>query len=248
MSRVGRRVAARSGRPLGADARSGRSPADASSAARELRLVRRRPAARPGCHVRAAPVRRRRSSRACRARAARSRARCVARPQPAVSIRRGSATLRARPSSVCGHFLDYAEHQAAEEARPDRRRRAAREPALPLDDQDADEAARRRPSPRATRTRSRPSTRISCKLIDRAVARGALHRNAGARKKSQAARARRRPPRPSRLPRQLPRSQRRSVISTSARSSSSSPASREPPLSAWSSSASRTVRRRARAR
>ena len=31
------------------------------------------------------------------------------------------------------------------------------------------------------------------KLIDRAVARGALHRNAGARKKSQAARVRRRP-------------------------------------------------------
>src|SRR5205823_12251989 len=41
----------------------------------------------------------------------------------------------------CGPFHAYAEHQATEEARPLRRPRAAREPALPLDREDADEAS-----------------------------------------------------------------------------------------------------------
>src|SRR5581483_5131225 len=41
-------------------------------------------------------------------------------------------------------FSRDAEHQAAEEARPDRRRGAAREPPLPVDDQDPGEAARHR--------------------------------------------------------------------------------------------------------
>ncbi len=51
------------------------------------------------------------------------RARGLVRRRPLrSSIRRGSASLSApAPSSVCGHFLAYAEHQAAEEARPDRR-------------------------------------------------------------------------------------------------------------------------------
>ena len=98
------------------------------------------------------------------------------------------------------------------------------------------------------------------KLIDRAVTRGALHRNAAARKKSQAARlvAGLAPSLALALPRQrtgrgrAPRSRqhvlsaartrasarsaRGCVISTSARSSSRSGGRREPPFSAWSSS------------
>ena len=67
---------------------------------------------------------------------------------------------RPRPPDA-GIFSRYAEHQAAEEARPHRRRAAAREPALPLDDQDADEAARGGRRGRRRRRGRRPSTGAS---------------------------------------------------------------------------------------
>src|SRR5580765_7575693 len=63
----------------------------------------------------------------------------------APTIRGGSATLLL-PSfgPRLRAFSRHGEHQTTEEANPHRRRRAAREPALPLDDQDADEASHRR--------------------------------------------------------------------------------------------------------
>ena len=120
--------------------------------------------------------------------------------------RRAGALLPfARPQERA--FSRYAEHQATEEARPHRRRAAAREPALPLDDQDAHEAPRDHGRGRRRATVEEEHKAL-VKLIDRAVARGALHRNAGARKKSQAARPRR-PARARRRPRASRRRERR---------------------------------------
>ena len=84
-------------------------------------------------------------------------------------------------------FSRYGQHQAAEEARPDPGARAPGEPSLPLDDQDADEAARDVGGPRATPSASPREHRELVRTIDRATARGALHKNTAARKKSQAA-------------------------------------------------------------
>src|SRR5512133_2698750 len=60
------------------------------------------------------------------------------------------------PPANCGPFHTNAEHPTTEEAGPDRRQAAAREPALPLDREDAREAARgcgegRRQGPRRRR-------------------------------------------------------------------------------------------------
>ena len=65
---------------------------------------------------------------------------------------------------------------------------AAREPPLRLDREDAD------PPPAGGRRRGRPATQVAdehrelVRWIDKAASRGALHRNAAARKKAQAAR------------------------------------------------------------
>ena len=84
-------------------------------------------------------------------------------------------------------FSRYAEHQATEEARPDRRARAHREHPLPLDRQDADEAASGRGRGRRRGEDRGASTRCSSRMVDRAAAQGALHANTAARKKAQAA-------------------------------------------------------------
>ena len=77
------------------------------------------------------------------------------------STRRGRPLLRScRPLTRA--FSRYGQHQATEEARPDRRPPAAREPALPLDDQDADEAAGERCRRTASRRGRRPSIASSC--------------------------------------------------------------------------------------
>ena len=156
---------------------------------------------------------------------------------------RGSATIaRARRS---GHFHAMPNIKQQKKRVRTAAERAPREPALPLDDQDAGEAPAPRRSRTATPTAVETEHRALVKLIDRAVARGALHRNAGARKKSQAARARRSRavamPRPrgalrSRLcarPALRDLDQRALELELGRR--------REPPFSAWSSSARRTV-------
>src|SRR2546425_7939858 len=157
-------------------------------------------------------------------------------------------------------FSRHAEHQATAEARPDRGRGAAREPALSLDDQDADEApvvggrGRRHGDGRDRAQEPREVDR------PRRRARGAPPQHGSAQEVPGG--ADRLPPRlvapAASLPR-LPPSSRRAVaglsryawwadagsrgrvISISARSSSRSAARREPPLSAWSSRARRVV-------
>ena len=81
-----------------------------------------------------------------------------------------------------------AEHPATEEARPDRLAAAEREPPLPVDDQDAHQAARERRSPTVTRDGIAAEHLALVRLIDKAASRGAIHKNTAARKKAQAAR------------------------------------------------------------
>ena len=96
--------------------------------------------------------------------------------------------LPSRAPAGRGHFLDMANIKQQKKRVRIAGAPAAREPPLPLDDQDADEAPRERPSPTATPTRSPPSIASSSRTIDRPPSRGALHKNTAARKKSQAAR------------------------------------------------------------
>ena len=83
----------------------------------------------------------------------------------------------------------HGQHPFTEEAHPPRRARAPREPPLHVDDQDLlppPQAAVARGRRRGRRHRA-PRAR---QTIDKAVKRGALHRNTGARKKSRAAKLR----------------------------------------------------------
>ena len=83
-------------------------------------------------------------------------------------------------------------------------------------------------------------------MIDKAASNGAIHKNTAARKKSQAARARRRPARSLGVARPAQPASGSALRSSSARCSSRSAESLEPPFSARSSSASLTSRRQAR--
>src|SRR4029079_11373228 len=87
-------------------------------------------------------------------------------------------------------------------------------------------------------TRIAEEHRALVRMVDKAAARGALHRNAAARKKAQADRlvAGSRS-----YPSALSAGSAGRVISISARANSSSPGSLLPPLSARSRSASRTI-------
>jgi hypothetical protein len=73
--------------------------------------------------------------------------------------------------------LTDAEHSPAEEARPQRRPPAAREPSLPLDAVEVGDAEK---------VAAEHAELVRC--IDKAATRGALHRNTAARKKAQASR------------------------------------------------------------
>ena len=148
-----------------------------------------------------------------------------------VALANRSGPLLRSPARQERAFSRDGKHQAAEEAGADGGAGAPGEPALPLDDQDDD-------APPLGRRRGGRPDRVAeehkqlQQWIDRAAARGAIHRNLAARKKAQAARLV--------TPRQLARYE-RCVTSTSASSSSSSAGRRLAPLSAASRSASRTT-------
>ena len=117
--------------------------------------------------------------------------RLAARPRRWSSVDTRRAIVRAAPRRLRGFLSAHGQHPLTEEADPARRARAAREPPLHLGDQDLLPPPRDAPSPAATTARPRPSTATLVQTIDKAVKRGALHRNTGARKKSRAARVRR---------------------------------------------------------
>ena len=92
----------------------------------------------------------------CCGRARRRLRMSVSSPSRAAILPVGSATI-ARPAAA-GIFSN-GEHQATEEARPDPGAAADREPPLPIDDQDADEAPRGRRLRRRRRARRHRSSR-----------------------------------------------------------------------------------------
>ena len=102
----------------------------------------------------------------------------------------GYSTARAAAETTRGFLSAHGEHPLTEEAscapsasgsRTAATRRGSRRTSV----------ASSGPSPPAMTPRRTPSTVSSCRTIDKAVKRGALHRNNGARKKSRAARVRR---------------------------------------------------------
>ena len=106
---------------------------------------------------------------------------------------RYSTALRGAPGASRARRAAFihGQHPLPEEADPALRARAPGEPPLHLDDQDLLPPPARRWSRAATpRPPPTPPTASSSSTIDKAVKRGALHRNTGARKKSRAARIR----------------------------------------------------------
>ena len=102
----------------------------------------------------------------------------------------GGASVRAllrSPARWSGHFHAMANIKQQKKRVRTAAAAAAREPPLPLDDQDADASGSGRGRGRRRRPRRR-GAQAAPAVIDRAAARGAIHRNLAARKKAQAAR------------------------------------------------------------
>ena len=82
--------------------------------------------------------------------------------------------------------LDHGQHSLTEEADPTQRARAHREPAAHQHGEDPLPPPRERGRGRRRRRRSRTSSATLVSKIDKAVQKGAMHKNTGARKKSKA--------------------------------------------------------------